>query len=117
MKNIAVCFVCMASLFLSPLNAFSVEDSANENTENALMEITGKVVSVDTDNEMIMVEYQLEGQETVTTTVFTISDEAEINENGEVIEGSELTMGDSVRVAYWLDENNIKVVSKITVEN
>lgn len=117
MKNISLCLIFTLCFLLSPLDAFSAEEQMIESAENESMELSGQVVSVDIENQQIVLEYQLEDSEYVTTTVFYLSEVTEIYKDGEMVSISGLKEGDVVVVAYQIDDNGSKVISRLTLNN
>ncbi|MFH2137274.1 MAG: hypothetical protein ABII88_02050 [Candidatus Omnitrophota bacterium] len=117
MRNISLCLIFSVCFLLSPLVVFSAEEQMIESTENASMELSGQVVSVDIENQQVVVEYQLEDSEDVTTTVFYLSEATEIYKDGEKVSTSGLKEGDKVVVTYQIDDNGSKVISRLTLNN
>jgi Cu/Ag efflux protein CusF len=117
MKNLVMCLILMTGILVSPLVAFSTGAEMIENVENASLELSGEVISVDIENQQVVVEYQLGHREVMTSAVLNFSDAMEIYKNGEVVSTSELKEGDKVVVTYQVDDNGSKVISEITVVN
>ena len=115
MRTIAVCLIFVTAFFLSPLVAFSTEDV--ESAENASMALSGQVVSVDTENQQIVVEYQSDELGALTSALFYFSDTMEIYKDGAEVQASELKEGDKVFVTYQIDDNGGKVILKLTLNN
>ena len=117
MKNVLICFVVLTGLLLSPVAVFSMEDEVIENIEKASMELSGQVLSIDIENQQVVIEYQIDDQETATSAVFYLSDTTEIYSNGEVISVAELKEGDTVVVMYQTDDNGNEIILEITLIN
>ena len=117
MRTISLYLIFAVCFFLNPLTVFSAEEEMIESIENASKELLGQIASVDIENYQIVVEYQLEGQETVSSTVFYISNSTEVYQNGELIPVSELKQEDNVVVSYQINEDGSKVITELTLNN
>ena len=131
-------FLLMASLVPAcPLIAYSVEgdvavdttveaveavadvaaDVVAEATEQATEKLTGTVGSIDMEEQFIVINYQVEGDEqTVETAVFQFSPDTKVMKAGEVVASSDLKEGDAVSVEFQTDADNNKVISVLSVE-
>jgi len=133
--KIVSCFALMIGLLQAyPLIASSQEEDAAvvaeavvdmEQNEEAVEVVeaveetlTGVIESIDVQEQMIVVQYEVDAEQGVMeTAIFRFSEELKVMKNGQEVPSSDLKAGDKVTLQYNIDEEGNSVVNTLLLEN